>query len=280
MTPRVVCVTGASQGVGLAAAVAFAKAGDIVVATSRDATAARAAVRALDASIDVRPLDVTDQDSVDAFAAYVTDRHGRVDVVVNNAGRGFLGSTPQLGLDHFQDSLEVNFLGAMRVTKSFLPLMRRRRSGHLIAVSSIGGAVGQPFRDAYCAAKFALEGAYESMHPVLARFGIRVSIVEPGPVSSGFTARAVQLDPGADTELAALQRRYQAAAAAARGQSAEDAAAAVLACADHDDPPLRAQTSRFATRLVGLKLADVDGRAVSAMTGSWLAGNPDASDGR
>lgn len=274
MADRVVCVTGASQGIGLQAALGFARAGDTVIATSRDAAAAAAIIGPLDPSIAIRPLDVTEQASVDALAGHVTDKYGRVDVVVNNAGRGFLGTTGQLSVANIQESLDVNFLGTVRVTKALLPLMRAQRSGHLIAISSIGGVMGQPFRDAYCAAKFALEGLYESLHPVLAQFGIRVSIVEPGPVVSGHGARALHLPVTGDEELAAIQRRYLAAAANARGQSATDAAAAVLSCADDPGPKLRYQSSRFTTKLVGLKLADLDGATITAMTGSWLAADP------
>ncbi|HEX3962932.1 MAG TPA: SDR family oxidoreductase [Trebonia sp.] len=274
MAGRVVCVTGASQGLGLAAALGFARAGDTVIATSRDAAAAAAIIGPLDPSIAIRPLDVTEQASVDALAEHVTETYGRIDVVVNNAGRGFLGTTEQLSIANIQEGLDVNFLGAVRVTKALLPLMRAQRSGHLIAISSIGGVIGQPFRDAYCAAKFALEGLYESLHPVLAQLGIRVSIVEPGPVVSEHGTRALHLPVTGDEELAAIQRRYLAAAANARGQSATGAAAAVLSCADDPIPKLRYQSSRFTTKLVGLKLADPDGATITAMTGSWLATDP------
>jgi NAD(P)-dependent dehydrogenase (short-subunit alcohol dehydrogenase family) len=267
---RVIAVTGASQGMGFETALAFARAGDTVIATSRSREAATARFSPYDLGIVGHELDITEQGSVDRFTTAVIDRFGRLDVLVNNAGRGFRGTTEQLAVADIMDSLEVNFLGAVRMTKAFLPLMRSAGSGRLIAISSIGGAMGQPFRDAYCAAKFALEGLYESLHPVAAMCGVRVSIIEPGPVVSEHDARALHLDAGEDAELAAIESCSLAVAATARGQSAADAASHVLACADDPDPALRYQTSKLATYMVGRKLADLSGEAVTSMTTSWL----------
>jgi NAD(P)-dependent dehydrogenase (short-subunit alcohol dehydrogenase family) len=271
MTERVVIVTGAAQGIGLETALAFARAGDQVIATSRDPRPLPPEkVDGLPA-IARMALDVTDQESVDRLVGQVLDEYGRVDVLVNNAGQGFTGTTEELSIADIQRSLDVNFLGAVRMTKALLPAMRAAGRGHLIAVSSIGGVVGQPFCDAYCAAKHALEGLYESMHPVVAPAGIRVSIIEPGPVDSDHINRSVMLTPS-DDAVAALKTRYleMTAGTFERAQSPAKVAETILACADDAQPKLRYQTSRLVTKIVGMKLNDLDGDAITTMTASWL----------
>ena len=277
--PRVVVVTGASAGIGLAAAVQFAAQGDTVVATMRDPGRAGDLERAAgEAGIDLEilPLDVADQDSVDRAFEGIHERHGRVDVLVGNAGIGVLGTLEELPLERIRQAMEVNFYGVVRTTQAVLPRMREAGTGRLIAVSSLGGVMGQPFTDAYCAAKHAVEGLYESLQPVLARFGIRVSIVEPGPVGTRFHSNSIGfgrdgLGPAREA-YEPLYERYDAVMAEGgdRKQSAEDAAAAIVAVASETDPHLRYQTHRFATKLAGMKLADLNGDAVTGFTSRWF----------
>jgi NAD(P)-dependent dehydrogenase (short-subunit alcohol dehydrogenase family) len=272
MAKRVVIVTGAAQGIGLETALAFARAGDQVVATSRDPQPLPADKLEGLTTVARMALDVTDQESVDRLVRQVFEEFGHVDVLVNNAGQGFTGTTEELSIADIQRSLDVNFLGAVRLTKALLPSMRAAGRGHVIAVSSIGGVVGQPFCDAYCAAKHALEGLYESMHPVVASAGIHVSIIEPGPVDSDHVNRSVMLSPD-DEAVAELKARYleMTAGAFARAQSPEQVAEVILSCANEAEPKLRYQTSRLVTKIVGMKLNDLDGDAITTMTASWLA---------
>jgi NAD(P)-dependent dehydrogenase (short-subunit alcohol dehydrogenase family) len=276
VTARVVCVTGAAQGVGYATAHLFAKRGDVVIATSRDADRTRAAFANHGSGIVAHELDVTDQQSVDRLHAFVAERYGRLDVLVNNAGQGFRGTLEQLSIDDLSASLEVNFLGPARMTKAFWPMMRQARSGRLIAISSIAGVIGQPFQDAYCAAKFALEGLYESLRPVAAMWNVAVSIVEPGPIASEFDARALIAHTADDAELSQIENRYLAVVGTGRPRSPAEAAEVVLDCADDPQPKLRYQTGRLAAHLVGLKLADVTGEVISSMTTGWLTAEPTA----
>src|SRR3954447_18675534 len=177
---RVVLITGCSRGIGLAAAVAFAERGDFVVATLRNLTAGaepvRQALLAAGGDTDLLSLDVTDDRSVDAAIAAVLARHGRIDVLVNNAGLGYRGTLEELSISDLQASLEVNFLGAARTMKAVLPSMRQAGAGHIISVSSTAGAFGQPFDGACCAAKCALEGLCESLTAVARAFGVRVVV--------------------------------------------------------------------------------------------------------
>lgn len=275
---RVIVVTGASAGIGLAAAVQFAAQGDRVVASMRDLSrkdALEAAASAAGVELEFQELDVADDDSVDRAFEEIHARHGRVDVLVGNAGIGNLGTLEEMSMDDLRWVMEVNFFGIARTTRVVLPRMREAGSGRLLAITSLGGVMGQPFTDAYSASKHAVEGLYESMQPVLKRFGVHVSIVEPGPVGTRFHEKGVAGRPTAGAAREAyspLWDRYEALMTRDedRKQSAEDAAAAIVAVASEPDPHLRYQTHKFATRLASLKLADLNGDAVTRFTSTWL----------
>ena len=187
MSP-VALITGTSSGIGLSSAVAAAAHGFTTVATLRDSTkdgALRAAAEAAGVTLDIRPLDVVDPDSISACIAGVVADHGTLDVLVNNAGRGFVGTIEQVTMEEMRAVMEVNFFGVVATTKAAMPHLRASR-GRVITVTSVGGVVGQPFNEAYCAAKFAVEGFMESLAPVAATVGVHVAVVEPGPVRTEF----------------------------------------------------------------------------------------------
>jgi short-subunit dehydrogenase len=268
-------VTGTSSGMGLEAAVALARKGLTVVATMRDTARATALLEAAGAAgvqLDVRTLDVTDATGAAACVEGVLRDHGRVDVLVNNAGRGCVGTAEQLDMATVRDQLEVNYLGVVALTKLVLPGMRERGHGRVVTVTSVGGAVGQPFADAYCGAKFAVEGFMQSLAVVAESFGVWVSVVEPAAVASDFVAN-VQRPADADDPYAELLTAYLARTqgAFANAQSAADAGAAIAACATASSYTFRWQTSAGATAFVGMSLADLDGERVLGATRTWIA---------
>ncbi|MDY7527108.1 MULTISPECIES: SDR family oxidoreductase [Cryobacterium] len=274
--PGTVLVTGTSSGIGLQAAVAAARAGHTVVATMRTlegARALRSAGETAGVNLDIRRLDVTEPASITEVIAHMLDRYGRIDALVNNAGAGHVGTIENEGLDVVRAVMEVNFFGVVSVTRAALPHLRQSR-GRLITVTSVGGVVGQPFSEAYCAAKFAVEGFMESLAPVAATAGVTVTVVEPGAVASSFVDN-VGLDPRAsppNDPYASALAGYLARAAQSfsAAQSAESAGAFVAALLDGERPPFRVQTSDAARAFVGVKLADADGSAVQRMTTAWL----------
>ncbi|MFE2108857.1 SDR family NAD(P)-dependent oxidoreductase [Kitasatospora sp. NPDC059463] len=277
---RIVLITGTSSGIGLAAAVAAARAGFRVVATMRDPGRRGALLEAAGAAgvagrVEVARLDVTDAGSVAACLAGVLDRHGRLDAVVNNAGAGRVGTVEQDGLGPVREAMEVNYFGVVEVTRAALPHLRAS-GGRVVTVTSVGGVVGQPFNEAYCAAKFAVEGFMESLAPVAATVGVAVTVVEPGAVASEFVA-SQGIDLPALLEAAgpyapALDA-YAARTRAAfdQAQTPEQAAGAVLDALTAERPPFRLQTSERARAFVGAKLADLDGSAVQGLTAGWVA---------
>jgi len=175
----VVLVTGASSGIGAAAARLLAGRGHTVVGVSRRGEAP-AGVRAAG-------MDVDDDSSVRAGIADLLAEHGRLDVVVNAAGFGLGGPVETTPLADARDQLETNFWGTVRVTREALPALRAAGSGLIVNVSSLAGVFAIPFQAYYTASKFALEGWSEALAYEVAPFGIDVTLVEPGNISSGFT---------------------------------------------------------------------------------------------
>jgi NAD(P)-dependent dehydrogenase (short-subunit alcohol dehydrogenase family) len=272
----VVLVTGCSSGIGLATAIEFSRRGCTVVATMRDldrSGALREASAAAGSAADIRTLDVASDDSVSSTMAAITADYGVVDVVVSNAGIGIDGTTEELIVDDFRGAFETNVLGSVRLLHAVLPAWRERGRGRFVAVSSLAGVIGTPFNDAYCASKFALEGLLESLHPVAAQHGIRISIVEPGPVTGEFAHRHRPPSGRTDSSPYAQARaRFQAVQDAGyeTAQSNEEIAAALWHVATADDPVLRRQTSDAVAKVVGLKLKDMTGERVTGMTRRWI----------
>lgn len=278
---KTVLITGTSSGIGLAAAVATARAGWHTVATMRDtgrADALRKAAAEAGVSdlVQVKRLDVTDAASVAACVAEVVAEHGRLDAVVNNAGAGSVGTIEQHGMEPVRSAMEVNYFGVVELTRAALPHLRAS-GGRVVTVTSVGGVVGQPFNESYCAAKFAVEGFMESLAPVAATVGVHVTVVEPGAVASEFVA-SLKLDvPAMLTEagpyapaLKAYIERTTKSFDPANAQTSEQAAAPIVAALAAERPAFRVQTSDWAREFVAPKLADLDGSAVQDLTGGWV----------
>ncbi|MFD0383272.1 SDR family oxidoreductase [Streptomyces stramineus] len=183
-TPQpVALITGCSSGIGRATAVRLHRAGLRVVATARDPGTLEA-LREL--GTDTRALDVTDEDSVRAAVEGVTAEHGRIDVLVNNAGYGLSGTFEETGLDRVRDQFETNVFGLVRLTQLVLPGMREHGGGTVVNVSSIFGRYAAPGGGYYHASKHAVEALSDALRLEVSGFGIRVVVVEPGPVHTAW----------------------------------------------------------------------------------------------
>ena len=273
-------VTGTSTGIGLETVVALAKAGFSVVATMRDLSRrGRLDARASEEGVivDVRELDVQNDASVNQCVRNVLTQYGQVDLLVNNAGAGYLGALEQTSDDTMRRMMDVNFFGVWRVTRSLVPSMRRAGHGHIITVTSIGGLLGQPFNDAYCASKFAVEGFMECLAPVAERIGIHVSLIEPGAVHSEFVASVMDtrehLTPELHGAYGDMLNAYTKAAEEAyhvAGQTSADVAACIADVAMTVAPHFRYQTSEMIRGLVARKYVDPTGDSVVKLSGSRL----------
>ncbi|HTU02453.1 MAG TPA: SDR family oxidoreductase [Candidatus Sulfotelmatobacter sp.] len=176
---RVWLVTGAGRGLGVEIARAVLAKGHAVVATGRDAAKVEAAVGRHENMLPVT-LDVTRPQDARAAVGAALAKFDRIDVLVNNAGNFFAGFFEELSPEQVRNQIETLLFGPMNVTRAVLPVMRKQRSGMLVAISSTAGIAGQLFCTAYAAAKFGIEGWMESLAPEIAPFGIRTMLVEPG----------------------------------------------------------------------------------------------------
>src|SRR4051795_12235437 len=182
-TGQVALVTGASSGIGEAAARELVDAGFTVYGTNRKAVAGEQRD-----GVTFLPLDVTDDASVAIAVGDVLARSGRIDVLVNNAGFGVAGAAEESSVEQARALFETNVFGLMRVTRAVLPVMRAQGSGRIINVSSIVGLIPVPFMALYASSKHALEGYSESLDHEVREHGVRVLLVEPGFTKTAFDA--------------------------------------------------------------------------------------------
>src|SRR6478672_13307879 len=184
---KVAIVTGSSTGNGFETSLLLAKNGFYTYATMRNldkSTRMKEITKKDSLPLEVLQLDVTDDKSVTDAIDVISSRHGRIDVLVNNAGYDAFGAVEDLSMKEIITQFETNFFGAVRLMKAVIPIMRKQRSGIIVNVSSIGGLVGVPLNSAYTGSKFALEGFSESMKYELDGFGIKVILIEPGAVNT------------------------------------------------------------------------------------------------
>ncbi len=272
MSGKVILVTGTSTGLGAAIAIQAARRANTVYATMRDLKkmdpVAQAAAQ-VGAKLNFLALDVQNANSVNAAVAEVMKREGRIDVLVNNAGSGYARPTEQAPWEDIEWVMDVNFMSVVRTTKAVIPHMRKARAGHVVNISSVGGLVGQPFNEVYCAAKFAIEGYTEALASYMPLLGLKFTAIEPGGIKSEFFASAMKrtMETGGmpqDPDYYPILQRYLATSRE-RGttayQTADEVAAVVLKCIESRDPPIRIRTSPWSNDLCHLKTAsDPDGK--------------------
>ena len=186
-------VTGASSGIGEATAQRLAAAGYKVYGTSR--RGAQASGRAFE----MLPLDVTSDESVEALVAEVMQRHGRIDLLVNNAGFGVApAGAEESSIEQARTIFETNFFGVVRMTRAVVPHMRQQGSGRIINIGSVLGFLPMPYGALYAATKHAIEGYSESLDHELRTRGIRVSVIEPAYTKTSFDTNLLEADAKLD----------------------------------------------------------------------------------
>ncbi len=185
---RATLITGCSSGIGQATALRLHRAGLPVYATARDPEALAGLA---EQGIKTLRLDVTDEAAAAAAVKQITEEHGAVGVLVNNAGSGVHGAVEEVPLDSVRGSFETNLFGALRLTQLVLPGMREQGAGRIVNISSILGRFSPPGGALYHATKHAMEAYSDALRLEVARFGVRVSLVEPATVRTQFFATAL-----------------------------------------------------------------------------------------
>jgi NAD(P)-dependent dehydrogenase (short-subunit alcohol dehydrogenase family) len=235
-------VTGAGRGMGVDIVKAALAAGHAVVATGRATDAVAKALGEAEQLL-VLKLDVTRPEDATAAVAAAVERFGGIDVLVNNAGNFYAGFFEELPSQDFRAQVETNLFGPVNVTRAALPVMRARRRGLVVTISSIAGITGQPFVSAYAAAKFGVEGWMESLTPEVAPFGIRTMLVEPGFFRTELlTEESTKYPEPSIDDYAENTRTTVAAWKAMSGLQAGDPgklAKALVQLAGKAEPPLR-----------------------------------------
>jgi len=195
---QVVVITGLAQGMGREVARIVARRGGAVAGFDLD----RDGVKSLEEELHgiggthlLETLDITDRPAVLGFRDRVLGKFGRVDTVLSNVGIGFFGPFEEVNLEAALKCLEINVIGAAAIFQAFLPAMRSRGQGKLVAMSSLVGQIPFPFESVYSASKFAIEGMVLSLRYEVEPFGIRVAIIEPAQVSTTFAAKIHKLPP-------------------------------------------------------------------------------------
>jgi NAD(P)-dependent dehydrogenase (short-subunit alcohol dehydrogenase family) len=262
---RVWFITGATSGFGRAIAEAALERGDSVVATARrtDGLAELGEPERVHA---VR-LDVTDPADREAAVAAALDRFGRIDVLVNNAGRTQVGAVEETTDEELRALFDLHFFGPAALTRLVLPAMREQSGGAIVQMSSVGGQVTAPGFGAYCATKFALEGLTETLRDEVQPFGIHTLIVEPGAFRTGlFRADAAYMSDEMPEyeETVGPTREYVRAGHGLQAGDPAKAAAAIITALDADEPPLRLVLGADAIGNIGQRL-----EAVGAELREW-----------
>ncbi|MET7692831.1 oxidoreductase [Streptomyces sp. NPDC005483] len=245
----VALVTGASSGIGKATALALVAAGFDVVGTSRDPSR----VAPLD-GVTFVALDVALDASVAAAVQEVSERFGRIDVLVNNAGVGSTGAAEETSVEQAQAVFDTNVFGVMRMVTEVLPHMRARRGGRVINISSVLGFMPQPYMAVYAASKHAIEGYTESLDHEVREHGVRALLVEPAYTSTGFEANSGRPDTPLDAYAKQRQTVGRVLAEATReGDAPAVVARTIVAAATDARPKLRYTAGPTAGRVSTLR---------------------------
>ncbi len=246
---KIAVVTGSSSGIGLVTSVELARNGYRVIATMRDLgrngrleeAAQKAGVLE---RLELRRLDITEIDSLDEAVGRIVSDHGRIDVLVNNAGFSSGGFVEDMTLAELRHQMETNFFGNVAMTKAVLPVMRKQRSGHILQITSVAGRMAPPLLGAYTASKFALEGWSEALRIEVHSLGIRVVLIEPGDYDTDIWDRNVVIAKQALDASSPNKERSQRfvefvkSRAAKRGDPRE-VAQLIVRVANNPNPKLR-----------------------------------------
>lgn len=241
MENKVWLITGASQGLGLAMVEFLLDKDQTVIITTRDKSRFDQTL-AENPNLEVYELDLTDEESVKNTIGGVIVRNGHIDVLINNAGYGFVGAIEETSSEEAEQVIAINVHATLRMTRLVLPHMRKRGSGHIINLSSIAGLIGSPGWGIYNASKFAIEGLTEALYYEVIDFGIKVTLIEPGAIRTNFLAGSLTSSKVIIQDYADTVGKRRTTLAGNNGKQPNDPDKVVVAIYDivqMDFPPMR-----------------------------------------
>jgi NAD(P)-dependent dehydrogenase (short-subunit alcohol dehydrogenase family) len=273
---KVWLITGASSGFGLALTREAVAAGDVVVAAARRPMTLDALVAAYPDQVEAIELDVTDPVRIDEVVADVITRYGRIDVLMNNAGRTHVGAVEETSDEELRALFDVHLFGPAALIRAVLPHMRTRGAGAIVQMSSMGGQMSFAGFGAYSATKFALEGMSEALAAEVAPFGVRVLIVEPGSFRTGLFRAASDSPENTDyaATVGATRHMIQTSDGHQPGDPAKAAQAIITALAA-DQVPLRLPLGADAVEAI---VGHLDAVRTNIATWEHLAKSTDLAD--
>lgn len=262
-------ITGCSTGIGREIALAALEAGNQVVVTARRVEAVQDIIDDFSSSAIAVALDVTDRAQIEAAVAAADDTFGGIDVLVNNAGYGYMAAIEEGEDTEVRRLFDTNYFGVVDMLKAVLPAMRDRRSGRIVNISSMTGLVANPPNAYYSSTKFALEALTEALSKEVGPLGIKVTAVEPGAFRTDWASRSMKESATPIDDYAAdvgVRKELIKAFADHLPGNPRKVAAAVVMLAGMDDPPLRLLLGRDVLNAMRERLA-----AMSASIDEWEA---------
>lgn len=255
-------ITGASKGLGLSLVKQLLAAGNKVAATSRNLQDLQTAVGTHNGNFLPLAVDLKNEASVNNSIQTAIAAFGQIDVVVNNAGYGLIGSLEELSDEEARGNFEINVFGMLNVIRNIMPHLRKQRSGHIFNISSIGGFSGAfPGFGIYCATKFAVVGLSESLSAEAKSFGINVTVIQPGYFRTSFlSAGSIGVPANQLADYAEVRESQQAHQASINGNQPGDpekAVAAMIEIASAEKPPLHLFLGKDAYEMADLKILSV-----------------------
>ena len=260
---KVALVTGSSSGIGYETALLLARNGFDTFATMRNMNKSKEITEVSkreNLPLRVMQLDVNDDSSVADAIKNILNEKKSIEVVVNNAGYGLMGSVEDSSLDEIKAQFETNFFGAIRVIKEVIPIMRKQRTGTIVNVSSVAGRIGFPMGSAYVSSKFALEGLSESMSYELKQFGIKIVLIEPGVINTNFAFVTPKKALEANSSYSQLMNKMEENlfSTISNGTPPKDVATVILHSITKESPEHRYLVGNDAVELINARKNSTD----------------------
>lgn len=271
-------ITGCSSGLGRALAARVLARGHRVIATARRPEALAGLVATDPNRCRALALDVADAAQVAPVVAQAAAVFGRLDVVVNNAGYGLIGAVEEYDEAQIERNFETNFFGALRVIRAVLPIFRKQRRGHFVTISAAAVIANYPGFSVYGATKWALEGVAESLAAEVRPFGVKVTIVQPGPFRTDFISRSLERATGSIPDYDPTSGKFRRFLETMSGRQPGDpdkAADAIIDTVASEHPPLRLVLGKYAVekarRKLGAAARELDAGSAAGLATDFAA---------